>query len=279
MKNLYLFTILFLLNNVCYTQTQQIAPPVKADTANPGNCYNVVLNMVVPNGNNNIAAYPNSKIVWEYTTNPPSNSSTYTFMATSNNAYYAFVPLTIFGGTQISTSITKYLRVRHLTQSNVLIATSVPIPIVFSPSAPIFHYPEVLNTTPSCPSSPTGSILINHTRFTDSILYIVKNASDPIYCNPITNNPPCFNVLKSGKTADTNFVITNIPPGVYNVFISNIGGTEGTCNNISIATVLSIPPIQITNESYTNPKCYDDNNGKIILNKSNSEEILFTSSI
>lgn len=274
MRHLLCYVLIFLASLPSKTFGQSsgipIPPPIKADNANPNNCYNINVNLVVPNGAAYLTQVANSYYVWEYTNNVPTNTSIYSILGTSATSNFTLFPITAFGGTQISTSTSKYIRVR-LAAGNInnptTLGTSLTIPLVFSPSAPYFTGSgiEVLTTRPSCSNSPTGSIIIPHMRFTDTILYIVKNSSDGVYCNPITNNPPCFNVVKSGKTADMNYEITGLPPGHYNVFISNIGGNNGTCNNVSIANIDVLPPVQIAAENTYQPTCYNDNNGKFVL--------------
>jgi SprB repeat len=269
-----LLIVMFALN----VQAQQgaiIAPPIKADTININNCYNGNVNLVVPNGSANLAAFQGSKIIWEYRLTPPTGNinDLYIQFGSTTVATLTFTPLVAFGNTQITSIQNRYLRVRLVNnQVTTTYAVSVTTPIAFSPSTPKFKAGEFCLTTASCSTSPTGSIDISHSRYTDTILYIVKPASAGTYCNPLTNNPPCFNVLKSGTTTDSNFVITGIPAGAYTVFISNIGGQNGTCNELHNAIVETLPPILINTDLFQHPLCYGDNNGSITLGVSGGTE-------
>ncbi len=264
---IFIFITTNLFTNLCIAQF--VAPPIKADTANPNNCYSNAINLTIPNGTTNLTAVAGSYFIWEYSLTLPNNSTVYNSLGTTTTANLTIVPFINLGMNQINAITLHYFRVRHVKNfGNTVqtIATSLPIPIQFSPSAPIFKGVgvETLVTTPSCSGIATGTIKINHTRYTDSILYIVKQGTSA-FCNPITNNPPCFNVFKSGKTADTNFVITGIPAGNYYVIISNIGGDFSTCYNTSIADVQVLTPVQIDSTNFKNPECFNENNGSITL--------------
>lgn len=267
----YSFVFIALLTiTAIHVHAQNIIPPPVKDTGNnnnPENCYNRLSNFIVLSGDSILRLYPGSKFIWEGRKNPPTGTNdVYSFIGESQTARYSFSGLAAFGLPQIDTQTNRYIRVRHVSANNQTVyGVSPTVPAMFSPSAPEFLSAEVIPATSSCMNAPTGAIHIQLRKYTDTVLYVVRNDSSMSFCNPVTNNPPCLNVIRSGKTAATDFEIQGIPAGQYAVFISNTGSIYGACNQVQLAYVPALPPIQTDSTNFSNPYCYNDNSGEIRL--------------
>lgn len=265
----YCFVCLLLALSVIQANGQTIPPPVK-DTGsnnNPENCYNRLSNFIIFSGDSILRLYPGSKFVWEGRKNAPTGTNdTYSLIGQSQTARYSFSGLAAFGLPEIDTQTNRYIRVRHVSANGQTVyGVSPTVPAQFSPSAPEFLSAEVIPTASSCMNTPTGAIHIQLRKYTDTVLYVVRNDSSMAFCNPVTNNPPCLNVIRSGKTTATDFVITGIPAGQYAVFISNVGSIYGACNQVQLAYVPALPPIQTDSTKFINPYCYNESTGEIKL--------------
>lgn len=272
----YCIVILLLAITAIQVNGQIIPPPVKdtsSNNNNPENCYNRLANFIVLSGDSILRQYPGSKFLWEYRLNPPVGAGdTYSLIGFSQTNKYSFTGLTAFGTPQIDTQTNRYIRVRHVSADNSTVyGISATVPTMFSPSAPEFLSTEVLPTASSCINTPTGAIHIRLRKYTDTVLYVVRIGGNTSFCNPVTNNPPCLNVLRSGKTADTNFVITGVPAGQYAVIISNVGSLYGACNDAQLAYVDVLPPIQVDSTAFKNPYCYNEASGEISLQVSGGD--------
>jgi SprB repeat len=258
--------------------TAQLAAPVKWSTRNPQNCYDQPVDIKSIGGNELAATISGTKkFIWEYTTVDPSTTPSpgYQVLATTVTDSVFFYPYNSFPPgqqSQISVQSFRYIRVKlvqvHPATGMILttIAISNPTPIQFSPAAPYSNVPEVLATEPSCTNIPTGAIHLDITKTTDTILYIVRNGmNNNGFCNPETGNPPCFNVVKSGRTTLSSFTITGLPPGTFTVLLANTGAGAGSCYAGYTATVAPQPPIRIDTAIVQHPKCFGDSTGRIQL--------------
>lgn len=246
-----------------------VPPPVHANNGNPENCYDRIVGLQVPSGDSILHSVPGSRFIWEYRFAPPAGvNDTYTVFGNTTSRLHQFTPISSFGLPQIDTQTNRYIRVKHVSgtaPNYTLLGISATIPVKFSPSAPEFVQPEQLPTTPSCSNQATGTIHIQFRKYTDTVLYIVRNSTDTAFCNPVTNIPPCLNILRSGRTADTSFVLTGMPAGQYAVLISNTGSIYGACNQVRIADIPALAPIQIDSSRFANPVCYNETTGEISL--------------
>jgi hypothetical protein len=262
---------------LCHAQTQ-LAAPVRWTQRNLLNCYDQQVDMKVLDGNNVALGVPGTKMfLWEYTTSDPSATPNpvYQQFAQSPTDSVAFVPSLSFprGQTsQISTQQFRYIRAKlaqvHPVTGAVLniAAISNPTPVKFSPSRPYSNMPEVLSTSPSCTNIPTGVIHMDITKYTDTVMYIVRYGNNNYtFCNPETGNPPCFNVVKSGRSTVGTFDITGIPAGAFTVLLANAGAEAGSCFETYNANVPAMIPIKVDTSFVQHPPCYGDSLGSIRL--------------
>lgn len=263
--------------SLCHAQTQ-LAAPVRWTVRNLLNCYDGPVDMKVPDGNNAALGISGTKMfLWEYTESDPSatpNPVYLQFAQTPTDSVF-FLPYLSFprGQTsQISTQKFRYIRAKlaqvHPVTGAVLniAAISNPTPVKFSPSRPFNNVGEFLNTRPSCGSQPTGVIQLDITKYTDTVMYIVRYGSNnTAFCNPETNSPPCFNVAKSGRTTSPVFNITGLPAGTYTVLLANTGMDAGACYESYGATVDTLAPIKVDTNFVKHPPCFGDSTGNIRL--------------
>ncbi len=258
-----------------YAQVQ-ISAPIRWSTRNLLNCYDQAVDMKVIGGNEVAAGIAGTKVfVWEYTEQDPSvtASPAYQEFARSQSDSVFFLPYLSFPlrqESQISTQQFRYIRTKlvqvHPTTGAVLniAAISNPTPVKFSPSRPFSNVAEVLNTSPSCQNIPTGVIHMDITKYTDTVMYIVRYGFNNYnFCNPETGNPPCFNVVKSGRATTTSFDITGIPAGSFTVLLANTGTEAGACFETYNAIVPTQVPIRVDTAFIQHPSCYGDSLGII----------------
>jgi large repetitive protein len=256
----------------------QLAAPVRWSQRNLLNCYDQQVDMKVLNGNDVAGGYPGTKrFLWEYTTDDPSVTinPVYTQFAQSQTDSVYFFPYLSFPpgqANQINTQQFRYIRAKlaqvHPVTGAVLatVAVSNPTPVKFSPSRPFSNSPEVLATGPSCGNTPTGVIYMDITKYTDTVMYIVRYGSaNGGFCNPETGNPPCFNVAKSGRATTNVFSITGIPAGTYTVLLANTGTDAGACYETYAATVGTLSPVRVDTSFTGHPGCNGDSTGNIRL--------------
>jgi hypothetical protein len=256
----------------------QINAPVRWSTRNLLNCYDQAVDMKVIGGNDVALGFGGTKVfLWEYTNSDPSITvnPVYQQFAQSPTDSVFFLPYLSFPQgqvTQISTQQFRYIRAK-LAQINPangavlnIAAISNPTPVKFSPSKPYSNVPEILATSPSCTNIPTGVIHMDITKYTDTVMYIVRyGAGSTGFCNPETGNPPCFNVVKSGRATTNTFNITGIPAGAFTVLLANTGTEAGACYETYSATVPAMIPIKIDTNFVQHPPCYGDSLGSIRL--------------
>jgi hypothetical protein len=271
-----------------YSQTGQLPAPVKWGLRNPENCYQTMMDIKVIGGNGIAAQYPGAKnFVWEYTTDNPAQVTNPTYIKFEQTVMDSVIilPMMTFPPhveSQINTQQIRYIRAK-LMQINpssgatlALLAISNPTPIKFSPSSPYSVTPEVLSASPSCANIPTGVIHMDIVKYTDTVMYIVRNGINNVgFCNPETGIPPCFNVAKSGRSTSTVFDITGIPAGDFTVLLVNAGDGAGACYNTYNVTVPALTPIKIDTSFITHPACYNDANGQIKLNVSGGDGVTY----
>jgi len=256
----------------------QLSAPVRTGTRNPLNCYDQGVEMKTFGGNTVAVGISGSKaFIWEYTEQDPSAipNPTYQQFAQSQGDSIFFFPYLSFPRgqeSQINRQRFRYIRCKlarlHPSTGAVLetVATSNPTPVLFSPSRPFSNVAEVLNTTASCANAPTGVVHMDITKYTDTIMYIVRiGANNNAFCNPETNSPPCFSVIKSGRATTSSFDITGLPAGSYTVLLANTGMGAGACFESYNATVTVRSPISIDTAFVRHPPCYGDSLGSIRL--------------
>lgn len=266
-----------------YAQTQ-LTPPVRWTTRNLLNCYDQPVDMKVLDGNNVAAGVSGTKMfLWEYTTDDPTVVASPVFLqfAQTPTDSVFFLPFQSFPRgqeSQINTQQFRYIRAKlaqvHPVTGAVLniVATSNPTPVKFSPSRPVSNSPEVLGTRPSCTNLPTGAIHLDITKYADTVMYIVRYGNNnTAFCNPETNNPPCFNVAKSGRTTSSVFNITGLPAGDFTVLLANAGADGGSCYSTYNATVPAQVPIKVDTSFVGHPPCYGDSLGSIRLQVSGGD--------
>ena len=256
----------------------QLSAPVRWTTRNLLNCYDQPVDMKVLDGNNVALGVAGTKMfLWEYTESDPSatpNPVYQQFAQTPTDSVFFFPYLSFPRGqtSQISTQQFRYIRAKlaqvHPVTGAVLniAAISNPTPVKFSPSSPKSNTPEVLSTSPSCTNIPTGVIHMDITKYTDTVMYIVRYGTNNYgFCNPETGNPPCFNVVKSGRATASTFDITGIPAGSFTVLLANTGTDAGACFESYNATVPAQIPIKVDTSFVGHPPCYGDSLGSIRL--------------
>jgi SprB repeat len=270
--------MLVLFMHVCMYAQTQLAAPVRWSTRNLLNCYDQPVEMKVLDGNNVAAGFSGTKLfLWEYATDDPSvvANPVYLQLTQTLTDSVFFLPYQSFprGQTsQISTQQFRYIRAKlvqvHPVTGAVLniVAISNPTPVKFSPSRPFSISAEVLDTRPSCTNIPTGAIHLDITKYTDTVMYIVRYGNNnTAFCNPETNNPPCFNMAKSGRTTASSFNITGLPAGDFTVLLANTGAEAGACYSTYNATIAAQAPIQVDTSFVRHPPCYGDSLGNIRL--------------
>jgi hypothetical protein len=274
------------------TAQTQLNAPVRWSTRNLLNCYDQAVDMKVIGGNDVALGVAGTKIfLWEYTTSDPSVTvnPVYLQFAQSPTDSVFFLPYLSFPrgqASQITTQQFRYIRAKlaqvHPVTGAILniAAISNPTPVKFSPTSPKSNTPEVLNTSPSCTNIPTGVIHMDITKHTDTVMYIVRYGNNNYaFCNPETGNPPCFNVVKSGRTTSSNFDITGIPAGNFTVLLANTGAAAGACYESYNATVPAQIPIKVDTHFVQHPPCYGDSLGSIRLLVSGGDRNTFHFSI
>jgi hypothetical protein len=267
-----------LLTNATLFAQAPLNAPVRWTQRNLLNCYDQQVDMKVLGGNDVAAGFAGTKrFLWEYTTSDPSANPNpvYIQFAQSPTDTVVFFPNLSFPPgqvNQISTQQFRYIRAKlaqvHPVTGAVLniAAISNPTPVKFSPARPFSNSPEVLATSPSCGNIPTGAIHMDITKYTDTVMYIVRyGASSGGFCNPETGNPPCFNVVKSGRATTNTFNITGIPAGTYTVLLANTGTDAGACYETYSATVATLSPIRVDTGFVGHPGCNGDSTGSIRL--------------
>jgi large repetitive protein len=281
MRAVFFFMGLFfmaLLPQKSQAQGPTLAAPIKWDTSNLSNCYDAPVRLKTLNAQTIMTSLNSPSIlVWEYTDADPATNPrpTYTEIARGFHDSIEFVPRFSFPVGQIShiyTQTFRYIRVRLLEYNPVTqvlgneLKVSSATPLKFSPEAPFING-EIIPTTPSCSNLATGVIHVNLTKYADSVLYVVRFGQNNFgLCNPLTDRPPCFNVVKSGKTNQSVFDITGVPSGAFSLLVINLGQDAGSCYNVYNVFVNPQEAIAVTDSTSVSPTCYGYNNGSISMN-------------
>ena len=273
---LLLFIVSTISNKVnAQLSSNFLAAPIKMDVDNPTNCYDKPVTMYVPNGLAELDAYrvfyPTIQFFWYYGRLNPTNpyDTIYTYFKQSYDSSITFIPRIAFsplGGeiNEIDKQTSIPIKV-HLTDKFTAFKISAANPIKFNPSAPFLKMDSIIST-PSCANVATGTIKFLADKSFDTALYIVRYGNYLGYCNPETNNPPCFNVLTSGFiTNNDTITLQGVPAGSYTVLLVNKGSDIGICNNVYSVFVPPMLPIQVDSTKIKQVQCYGENNGKIKL--------------
>lgn len=140
----------------------------------------------------------------------------------------------------------------------------------FSPPAPTAT--SAPTTTPSCPSSATGSISVSGISKTFSTYrYILKRGDHPtLGCNPDLGN--CItDVERSAEVSDATLVLTGLSANTYSLFLVNPGGAKGVCYN-RIGGPIVVAPIPNLGTSLSGPAmvaCSGESTGSVSITISN----------
>lgn len=136
----------------------------------------------------------------------------------------------------------------------------------FSPPPP--NSTSTATTEPSCPSSATGKIILdNISGLFSTYRYILKKGDvATLGCDPQAGT--CLtDIQTSGQNSGSKLELTNIPVGIYSLFLLNDGGSQGVCpRRIGNAiTVNAIPDLSVTLGTPVQIICNGAANGSISL--------------
>jgi large repetitive protein len=165
--------------------------------------------------------------------------------------------------TNLTENATIYFRVKIVANGTSGDYTGAPYIIKVSPLPPTTN--AVPTTEASCPSSGTGKIFVTGVSHPNGAYRYLLKLGYPAAisdCAPNINPADCLKLgEKSDKIIDgsNSFEIPNVAVGVYSLFLTNIGGTQGVCPSPPIRVeVTAIPNLTVSPQSDIAMTCYGD---------------------
>ncbi len=138
---------------------------------------------------------------------------------------------------------------------------------MFSPPAPKV---TSVTSTPSCPVGTTadGTIVVSGISGLGMYKYILREGPDDLdYCDP--GKGTCLRLAQmskpSGSFSGSSFVLREVPPGQYTLWITNPGAEYGVCAFKQTIGVDQIPALNLTSPVITHNTCYGASEGSITI--------------